>query len=83
MSITVLSLAASFIKTHRRPKGRAERPSIHQRPRPTASCAAEYRGLSAVNGARLSIADALAMPGEDIAFEAPRATICSRPADLG
>jgi prevent-host-death family protein len=40
----------------------------------------EYRRLT---GARRSIADALAMPGEDAeAFEAPRATISLRTADL-
>ncbi|MDB5439010.1 MAG: prevent-host-death family protein [Caulobacteraceae bacterium] len=41
----------------------------------------DYRQLT---GARRSIADALAMPGQEpIAFEAPRANIGSRPVDLG
>lgn len=41
----------------------------------------EYRKLT---GRRRSIADALAMPdGKDVEFEAPRAKIQIRPADLG
>jgi prevent-host-death family protein len=41
----------------------------------------DYRRLT---HARRSIADALAMPGADaVEFEPPRATIGSRPADLG
>jgi prevent-host-death family protein len=83
MSITTLSSREFNQDTSRAKKAAAEGPVIiTDRGRP-AHVLLSFEDYQRLSGGPRSIADALAMPGEeDIAFEPPRVSLGSRSADL-